>query len=390
MADNSKRRWGGTWVEIERLSSGGQGAVYKVANIKLLFSEEDNAIKIKAALREFETERMMAQLTIDKVQPLIDAIRQIADPVDAQLGALKELLPADQAIDPETAKARMKIELETLRAISHPALVKVLDDDVASGWFVMEYFKNGSLARHLDRFKGDVLGALRAIKPIVEAVSELHKKSRVHRDVKPDNVFIADDGHLVLGDCGLVFSPDEQSRLTRTRQNVGTRDYQPPWTYSQRIDDVKPTFDVFGLVKLLWAMVAGEPAFPLEDFDQPPHDLRAKFPGNSDVEFLHQVFKKCIVRRENQCSIPDAGALLNELDVIITAIQAGAVVPSMTGTMRCRFCGVGVYKKANEFAVVGNKQWNFERRYYVCDNCGHLEFFVHTDNKVPPAWRGND
>ena len=262
MADNSKRRWGGTW-EIERLSSGGQGAVYKVANIKSAFSEEDNAIKIKAALREFETERVMAQLTIQKVQPLIDAIRQIAGPVEAQLGALKELLSPDQAVDPETAKARMKIELETLRAVSHPALVKALDDDVASGWFVMEYFTNGSLARHLDRFKGDVLGALRAIKPVVEAVSELHKKSRVHRDVKPDNVFIADDGHLVLGDCGLVFSPDGHSRLTRTRQNVGTRDYQPPWTYSQRVEDVRPTFDVFGLVKLLWAMLAGEPAFPL-------------------------------------------------------------------------------------------------------------------------------
>jgi serine/threonine protein kinase len=58
----------------------------------------------------------------------------------------------------------------------------------------------------------------------------------VHRDIKPENVFIAEDGHLVLGDCGLALKLEHEDRLTLSDENVGTRDYQPPWSYGVRLD----------------------------------------------------------------------------------------------------------------------------------------------------------
>ena len=55
--------------------------------------------------------------------------------------------------------------------------------------------------------------------------------------------------------------------------------------------------------------------------------------------------------------------------------------------MRCQFCGVGTYKKSENFPIVGNLSTSVERTYYLCDHCGHLESFIWGGrNNPPPAW----
>ena len=103
------------------------------------------------------------------------------------------------------------------------------------------------MSDRLETYKGRVLEALLAFRPIVDAVRALHPKNVVHRDIKPDNIFVASDGRLVLGDCGLAFKVESQDRLTLTWENVGTRDFQPPWSYTKRLADVQPAYDVFSL-----------------------------------------------------------------------------------------------------------------------------------------------
>jgi hypothetical protein len=88
----------------------------------------------------------------------------------------------------------------------------------------------------LGRTQGDVLGSLLAFRSLLEAVAKLHEKGYVHRDIKPDNIFVADDGHLVLGDFGLVIEPGAaDGRLTDTYENVGSRDWMPGWAMGLRI-----------------------------------------------------------------------------------------------------------------------------------------------------------
>ena len=378
---------GSRWRVVRTLGRGGQGVVAEVEDARGGPTSAQVTSGIVVALREFERVRGNLQEATNAAEEVSRVIKNILKADNLPRAALKELLPFEDSVNANTALQRMENELDTLSSVSHPALVKVLDSRLDERWFVMEYFKNGPMSRNLNRYKGQVLDALKAARPIVDATSEIHKKGRVHRDIKPDNVFVADDGHLVLGDCGLAIKLENQDRLTMSFENVGTRDYQPPWTYGLRVDDVKPTFDVFGLAKLMWAMVSGRPRFPLEDFDVQPHDLRAMFPGNPDVLFLHRLFKKCIVRRELQCEIGDAAELLDEVDQVVRALEAGGQLPSQSRRMRCRFCGIGHYKKADRFQEAGHLTANANREFYSCNHCGHLESFAWIGKDMPAGWQ---
>ena len=377
----------GKWEVVKPIGQGGQGKVY-------LVRDASGARHTRARLRNLG--RAMASLVGIHEESeyekfglqFADEVRRIAGESQAPTGALKELLPFEEgtAQDEATALGRMKQELSALESVNHPSLVKVLDSNLDQKWFVMEFFEGGTLSGHLGTYKGRVLGALRAFRPVVDAVAALHAKKIVHRDIKPDNIFVASDGHLVLADCGLAFRLENQQRLTMTFENVGTRDFQPPWSYGMRLADVQPTFDVFSLAKVLWAMVSGRPKFPLWYFDRPPHDLRQTFPDEPAVDFVHELLKKCVVESENEIKLRDAGELLGEIDTAITAVSYGRQLPGRNAKMRCQFCGLGTYEKSESFEIVGNLHTASKRTYYLCDHCGHLESFIWGPNKPPPAW----
>ena len=98
------------------------------------------------------------------------------------------------------------------------------------------YHPKGSLDRSHTISKGRPLEALQAFRQLVEGVAILHHKRIVHRDIKPQNIFLAEDGKLVLGDMGFVYLPAAlEMRKTQTFDNVGTRDWMPPWSVGRRI-----------------------------------------------------------------------------------------------------------------------------------------------------------
>ena len=377
----------GKWEVIEFIDQGGQGRVYRVRDVSgseaamLRNRDLENAIAIFSAISGDEEHESAAS-------QLADAIRAVVRESAAPIGALKVLLPIEEGVaeDEEAALERMKLELSALESVDHPALVKVLDSNLDERWFVMELLEGGTLSQHLDRYRGRVLDALTAFRPVVDAVVALHAKDIVHRDIKPDNIFVASDGRLVLADCGLAFRIENQERLTRTFENVGTRDFQPVWSQGMRLADVRPTFDVFGLAKVLWAMVSGAPKFLLWYFDRPEQDLRKMFPDERAIPFVHEVLRKCIVEDESDMELRNASELLAQVDAAIAAVSQGCQVPGRNARMRCRFCGIGTYSRADSFSIVGNLRTNDERNYFTCGHCGHVESFVWSRGTRPPAW----
>ena len=137
-------------------------------------------------------------------------------------------------------------------------------------------------------------------------------------------------------------------------------------------------------------MVSCRPKFPLWYFDRPEHDLRQMFPDEPAVDFVHELLKKCVVESENEIKLRDAGELLGEIDTAIASVSCGRQLPGRNAKMRCRFCGLGIYKEAERWDIVGNGGSPTQRQtYYLCDYCGHLESFILGRNN-PPACVGGE
>jgi serine/threonine protein kinase len=312
-------------------------------------------------------------------------------------GALKVLHDPKFARDPGLAEARIKREIEAMRTVSHPNLLKILDADPDSKWFVSQFYSKGSLDKHLKIYVGDFFKALKALRPLIEGVSELHKMGYVHRDIKPQNVFLDSNNNLILGDFGLIFFTDsDHTRISETFENVGSRDWMPPWAYSMRVEEVKPTFDVFSLGKVLWSMVSGSPVLPLWYFDTEKFDLEKMFPKRPYIKYANLLFKKCVVQYEKDC-LRDATALLEEVDRVLAIMDANADFIGFGSRIErsCKVCGIGHYKLIIDRNIQQMQSFGIDpqgspwrMKNFTCDHCGHVQLFAF-GNEEPRAWKIN-
>jgi len=217
------------------------------------------------------------------------------------------------------ARERLANEIKALRSIEHPNIVRILDADPNANWIVYELMSGGTLRDNHRRYKGDPIAAVDAISGLAEGVAKLHDKGLVHRDIKPANIFWGHDGRLVLGDFGLVFA-QSGDRITNTDEKVGTTDWTPTWAIGHhRWDEVKPSFDVFALGKLLWALIAGDVFLRLHYFDRKEYDLTTRFPEDDRMVRINTLLSKCIVEHEADC-LHDARALQQELEAIASVL----------------------------------------------------------------------
>jgi serine/threonine protein kinase len=379
------------WQKIGQLGEGGQGKVYRV--------RDNNRSNIDRTLRQVEDViknfgKVSAADSREHREKFRGAILDIVDAENpANHGALKVLHEPKEARDAELAWKRIKREIEAMSQVSHPNVLHILDYDPDGKWHVSQFHSKGTLEANKGRFTGDFVRALRAFRPLVEGVSTLHKAKIVHRDIKPKNVFVDSGDNLVLGDFGLIFFTDvEHSRISDTFTNVGSHDWMPGWGMGMRIHDVRATFDVFSLGKLLWAMISDIPVLRLWYFKDPEFDLEQMFPTAPYIELANELFKKCLVERENAC-LPDAGALLQEVDGLLSLVEHNAEGLHPGRKRRCRVCGRGDY----EWVTDGNRVEMFDfglrpedgDRFFkilVCRHCGNVQLFAFRDNKIPPAW----
>jgi serine/threonine protein kinase len=368
MADIDPKGFRGNyvWESIEVLSSDtGQGNVWTVAKI----DPTEPIERILKALRSALSRDMVPEEDQEKARrELFDGMRDFAAH-RYTLGALKQLKRPD-----DSAQQRLRTEAALYETISDPHLVAILDKNLSANWIVTEYQPNKTLEDRLASFEGDAIGTLKAIRPVVNVLARLHSKNFVHRDFKPGNIFIGRREELILGDAGLAFS-DTAGRVTETLESVGTQHYMPAWAQGRRLEEIKPSFDVFSVGKVIWAMVAGRPTCPLWYCRQPENDLTRRFPDRSEMAWINRLLEKCVVEFEHQMQIQNATDLLAVIDTTIRAIEAQAIPPELTRSdsvlFPCRICSVGDYVPSQVTELVGQTG-----RGYQCTKCGHFEFFI--------------
>ena len=173
-----------------------------------------------------------------------------------------KLLREDIAVDP-TVRERFLGEARTAARFNHPNAVTVYDtgQDGRQPWIVMELIAGQDLAQRLAASGPlDEGEAVHIADSVLAALDAAHRGGMVHRDVKPGNIMLLDDGGVKLADFGIAKSiQDATAGLTATGQIIGTAKYRSP----EQVDGqpATPASDVYALGCVLYEMLAGEPPF---------------------------------------------------------------------------------------------------------------------------------
>lgn len=181
-----------------------------------------------------------------------------------------KLLRHDLASDGE-ASGRYLQEARAATSIEHPNVVEVLDmgrDDDATVYMVFELLRGVSLG---DRLESAVrLSAMETaviLLPIADALAAAHRAGIVHRDIKPDNIFLEDDGmgcvRPKLLDFGIARIADTRAGSTHTGVITGTPEYMSP--EHARGFRATPATDVWSLAVVLYECLTGTRPFDGEN-----------------------------------------------------------------------------------------------------------------------------
>jgi len=176
------------------------------------------------------------------------------DTRDRRVVAIKVLSPYIAA-DPKF-RGRFDREVDLLRRLEHPHIVPILAFGQADGYhyIVMPYLSGGTLHDRLRMGPVLPLEGGRIVDQISSALEFAHQQGIVHRDVKPSNILLDDNGQAMLTDFGFAHVPWESASLTGSLL-IGTPAYMSP--EQCRGEDVSPTSDQYSFGVVLYQLCTG-------------------------------------------------------------------------------------------------------------------------------------
>jgi serine/threonine-protein kinase len=158
---------------------------------------------------------------------------------------------------------RFQREIKLAASLQHPHVLPVHDSGETAGrlWFTMPFVRGESLRDRLQR-EGtlSIQDAIRITLEASQALAHAHRQRIVHRDVKPENILLTEDGSTLVADFGIARTLDapREQELTATGAIVGTPKYMPP---EQVAGGGDARVDQYALAETCFEMLAGNPPF---------------------------------------------------------------------------------------------------------------------------------
>ena len=253
--------------------------------------------------------------------------------------AVKLLNPVHGATD---IGDRFRREGRTAARLAHPNIVQVYDageadfDGTETSYIVMEYVPGGDL-KELINSRGWLSGAelVRLGEEVCAGLAHAHKRGVIHRDIKPHNILLDENGHARVTDFGVARALDT-TRATRTGFFLGTALYSSPEQLQGH--KVTPNSDVYSFGATLYQAATGEPPFtgqtPLEIASQ--HVSRTPTPprgrGADVSKDLESLILTCLAKEPDDRPTAEEARSRLEAELRPAATQAQPVAPLTTPT----------------------------------------------------------
>lgn len=248
--------------------------------------------------------------------------------------ALKVLRDLTLETDPN-ARERFRREVLAARKISHPNVVRLHDlYDVDGVDFVaMEYVDGESLREILEQNRHLSPGFVRRLgMEVLQALQACHDAGVVHRDVKPDNLLVTDDGTTKLIDFGIAKFGTGDEKLTATQKVLGTPAYMSPEQLCGEPVDLRS--DLYSFAAVLFELLTGRPPFvgptPISiafahcrNEPSPPSDHRPELSSDWDDLVLKALSKE---RATRFSSAEQMRAALSDLQAQTTEKEPAAAL----------------------------------------------------------------
>ncbi len=218
-------------------------------------------------------------------------------------------------------RRRFDREVRYLESLRHPGIVRMLDHGEHAGYpyLVMALVEGRRLDQLIEH--GQRLPESRCIDVIIGALEALHAAHLagiLHRDLKPNNIMVGPGGQVMLLDFGLAQSLDNESRMTRTGNVIGTPAYMPPEQAAGARHDLSVRSDVYAMGACLYELVTGFQPFTadnsmavlrriIEEPVLPPSQLRAGMSPGLETAVLVAMAK------EPRDRYPTAEAMADDL-----------------------------------------------------------------------------
>src|SRR6266566_89873 len=182
--------------------------------------------------------------------------------------AIKELI---QSADPVALK-RFLQEAQVMARTSHPNLVQVHDMELQGNinYLVLEFIRGRSLRDWMNQSEIPPPQVFAVMHGVLQALDYAHRHAIVHRDMKPENVLISDEGIVKVTDFGIARLLDDTGvggTATKTGTTVGTPQYMSPeQVASSKVDGRS---DLYSAGIMFYELVVGQPPFTASEADGP-------------------------------------------------------------------------------------------------------------------------
>lgn len=210
----------------------------------------------------------------------------------------------------ESGIQRLRIEAEATAKLDHPNIVPIYEFGQHEGhpYLAMQLIEGESLAEYIAsaETKLNERDAALLMAKIARAVHHAHERGVLHRDLKPGNILLDENGEPHLIDFGLAKCLEQDSGLTQTGAFLGTPAYASPEQAAGQNKSITTASDVYSLGAILYALLTGRPPFDgqsvaetiekVKHTDPPrPRSVRPGIPANLEIICL-----KCLAKEPAQ------------------------------------------------------------------------------------------